>query len=75
MFTFLQPAFLYLYFPEDKTEYIPVVLEFLILLIVCILVFRWLRKKSDRDAEKARELEEKVMKARKEALEKESSQN
>lgn len=75
MFTFLLPAFLYLYFPEDKTEYIPVVLEFLILLIICILVFRWLRRKSDRDAEKARELEEKVMKARKEALEKESSQS
>ncbi|MDI2586470.1 hypothetical protein OR571_04820 [Psychrobacillus sp. NEAU-3TGS] len=74
MFTFLQPAFLYLYFPEDKTEYIPVVIEFLVLLVICIFVFRWFKKKSARDAEKAKVLEEKIMQMRKEELEKQSSQ-
>ncbi|WP_144513943.1 hypothetical protein [Bacillus sp. FJAT-22090] len=74
MFAFLRPGFLYLYFPEDKTEYIPVVLEFLVLMVICVLVFRWLKKKSIKDAEKARELEEKIMQIRKEELEKQSSQ-
>lgn len=74
MFTFLQPAFLYLYFPEDKTEYIPVVIEFLVLMVICVFVFRWLKKKSVKDAEKAREIEEKVMQKRKEELDKQSSQ-
>ena len=74
MFTFLQPAFLYLYFPEDKTEYIPVVIEFLVLLVICIFVFRWFKKKSARDADKAKVLEEKIMRMRKEELEKQSSQ-
>ncbi|MFJ8067083.1 hypothetical protein ACIQYS_21135 [Psychrobacillus sp. NPDC096426] len=74
MFTFLQPAFLYLYFPEDKTEYIPVVIELLVLLVICIFVFKWFKKKSAKDAEKARALEEKIMHMRKEELEKQSSQ-
>ncbi|TQR18360.1 hypothetical protein [Psychrobacillus vulpis] len=75
MLHFLQPGFLYLYFPEDKTEYIPVVLELILLIIICTLVFRWLKRKSVKEAAKAREIEEKVMQARKEALEKELSQN
>ena len=74
MFTFFQLGFLYLYFPEDKTEYIPVVLQFLVLLIICILVFRWLKKKSSKEAEEARKIEEKVLKARKEEIENQSSQ-
>ena len=71
MFSFLQLGFLYLYFPEDKTEYIPVVLEFLILLLICILVFRWLIKKSRRDALKAKEIEDRVLKERREQQNKE----
>ncbi|WP_391202880.1 hypothetical protein [Psychrobacillus sp. L4] len=75
MFHFLQLGFLYLYFPEDKTEYIPVVIELLVLIAICILLFRWLMKKSNRDAEKAREIEAKVMQARKEQMEKDSTQS
>ena len=71
MLSFLQLGFLYLYFPEDKTEYIPVVLEFLILLLVCILVFRWLIKKSRKDALKAKEIEDRVLKERREYQNKE----
>ncbi|QFF99799.1 hypothetical protein PB01_13745 [Psychrobacillus glaciei] len=75
MFHFLQLGFLYLYFPEDKTEYIPVVIELLALIGVCVLLFRWLIKKSNKDAEKAREIETKVMQAKKEQLEKDSTQS
>jgi hypothetical protein len=75
MFHFLQLGFLYLYFPEDKREYIPVVIELFILIGICILLFRWLMKKSNRDAEKAREIEAKVMLAKKEQMEKDSTQS
>ncbi|MFJ7827478.1 hypothetical protein [Psychrobacillus sp. NPDC096623] len=66
MFSFLQLAFLY--FPEDKSEYIPVVIELAVLIIVCIFVFRWLQKKSKKDAEKAKVLEDKIMQAKKDKL-------
>lgn len=71
--SFLVPAFLYLYFPEDKTEYIPVVLELIILIIICVLVFRWLKRKSIKDAARAKEIEEQVMKAKKVPLDKDST--
>lgn len=70
MFTFFPLGFLYLYFPEDKTEYIPVVIEFLVVLVICILFFRWLKKKSHKDAEKAKEIEQRVLQARKDEMEK-----
>ncbi|MEI4771746.1 hypothetical protein WAX74_19185 [Psychrobacillus sp. FJAT-51614] len=70
MLHFLQLGFLYLYFPEDKTEYIPVVIELVVLVILCIFVFRWLKRKSKKDAAKAKELEDRIMQAKKEQLEK-----
>lgn len=75
MFNFLQLGFLYLYFPEDKTEYIPVVIELLVLVVICILLFRWLKKKSRQDAAKAKEIEERVMQERKAEQEKQSPPN
>lgn len=68
MFSFLHLAFLY--FPEDKSEYIPVVIELGVLVALCVFVFRWLLKKSRKDAEKARVLEEKIMQAKKDELHK-----
>jgi len=68
MFSFLHLAFLY--FPEDKSEYIPVVIELIVLVALCVIVFRWLQKKSRKDAEKARVLEEKIMQAKKDELNK-----
>lgn len=62
MFSFLHLAFLY--FPEDKSEYIPVVIELVVLMVICVLVFRWLLKKSKKDAEKAKVLEERIMQAK-----------
>ncbi|WP_313894564.1 hypothetical protein [Psychrobacillus sp.] len=75
MFNFLPLGFLYLYFPEDKTEYIPVVIELIILVTICIFVFRWLKKKSRQDAAKAKEIEDRVMQERKEEQEKQPPQN
>ncbi|WP_277585583.1 hypothetical protein [Psychrobacillus antarcticus] len=66
MFSFLHLAFLY--FPEDKSEYIPVVIELVVLVALCVFVFRWLQKKSKKDAEKARILEERIMQAKKDEL-------
>ena len=66
MFSFLHLAFLY--FPEDKSEYIPVVIELVVLMAFFESVFRWLLKKSKKDAEKAKVLEEKIMQAKQDEL-------
>ncbi|WP_102694226.1 hypothetical protein [Rummeliibacillus pycnus] len=59
----------FLYFPDNKSEYIPAAIELAIILILCILVFNFFRKKARKDLEKTRELEEKILK------EKQSSSN
>ncbi|TKC15483.1 hypothetical protein [Robertmurraya kyonggiensis] len=53
---------LFLYFPEDKTEYIPAGITSAIFLIAAIITMRWIIKKSKRDEEKTKELEEKMLK-------------
>lgn len=52
--------FLYLYFPEDKTEYIPVVLQLIAVLILAAFVIRYLLKRSAIEAEEARKLGERL---------------
>lgn len=52
---------LFLYFPEDKSEYIPAAISFSIFFILCILTFRWIVKRSKKEEEKAKELENKIM--------------
>lgn len=54
----------FLYFPEDKTAYIPAIFEFLIILVLCIFAFMLVRKISKRQELKTKELEEKVLKDR-----------
>lgn len=51
---------LFLYFPEDKSEYIPAAISFTIFLIAAIFTMRFIIKTSKRQAEKAKELEEKI---------------
>jgi flagellar biosynthesis/type III secretory pathway M-ring protein FliF/YscJ len=53
---------LFLYFPEDKSEYIPAAFSFLIFLIMAIIVMRIIIKVSKRELEKAKEVEEKMKK-------------
>lgn len=51
---------LYLYFPEDKTEYIPAAISFGIFMIACAFTFRWIVKHSKREELKTKELEERL---------------
>ncbi|WP_040203873.1 hypothetical protein [Neobacillus jeddahensis] len=51
---------LFLYFPEDKTEYIPAAITCVIFLIGAFLTMRLIMKVSNREAEKAKELEEQL---------------
>jgi flagellar biosynthesis/type III secretory pathway M-ring protein FliF/YscJ len=51
---------LFLYFPEDKSEYIPAAITFTIFFIAAIFFFRWIMKVSNKESEKAKELEERL---------------
>lgn len=53
---------LFLYFPEDKSEYIPAAITFAIFLIGALLTMRWIIKISKREALKTKELEEQILK-------------
>ncbi|AYC29943.1 hypothetical protein [Paenisporosarcina cavernae] len=55
----------FLYFPEDKTEYIPAAIEFAIFAVLCVLAFRWIVKKSKQQEAKTKALEEKILQERK----------
>lgn len=52
---------LFLYFPEDKSEYGPAAITFLIFMIGALLTMRFIIKISKREAMKAKELEEKLL--------------
>lgn len=51
----------FLYFPEDKSSYIPAALEFLAILILCLLVFMLVKRVSKKEALKSKALEEYVL--------------
>jgi hypothetical protein len=52
---------LFLYFPEDKSEYGPAAITFLIFMIGALLTMRFIIKVSKREAMKAKELEKKLL--------------
>ena len=54
----------FLYFPEDKTEYIPAAISFTIFMILCVLAFRWIRKTSKKQEAATKELEERILRER-----------
>lgn len=60
-FVLLMP---FLYFPEDKSEYIPAAISFIIFMTLMLFVFRWIIKKSKRQEEETRELEQRILKER-----------
>ncbi|MBL4954418.1 hypothetical protein RCG24_20685 [Neobacillus sp. OS1-32] len=53
---------LFLYFPEDKSEYIPAAISFMIFLIGAFFTMRLIIKVSKREADRAKELEDKILK-------------
>ncbi|MFC4411348.1 hypothetical protein ACFOZY_13045 [Chungangia koreensis] len=61
----------FLYFPEDKSQYIPSVLWLLAIILLCVLFFRWLKKYSQKEQMKTKELEERILRERQQENEKE----
>lgn len=52
----------FLYFPDDKTEYIPAFIALAVCIVVAYLVFRWIRSYSKSQEQKMKNFEEEVMK-------------
>lgn len=57
----------FLYFPEDKSEYIPAAISFFIFMVLLVITFNWIRKISKKQEEETRELEERILRERQEA--------
>ncbi|MBE3570355.1 MAG: hypothetical protein IMW92_09675 [Bacillales bacterium] len=55
---------LFLYFPEDKSEYIPAAISMTIFFILAVIAFLLIKKISQKEEEKTRELEEQINKQR-----------
>ncbi|KOO48514.1 hypothetical protein [Priestia koreensis] len=53
---------LFLYFPEDKSEYIPAAITCFIFLIGALITMRWIINVSKKEALKAKKLEEALLK-------------
>ncbi|WP_071460533.1 hypothetical protein [Bacillus massilinigeriensis] len=53
---------LFLYFPEDKSEYIPASITFVIFAIAAIVTMRLIVKVSNKEAQKAKEYEAELKK-------------
>lgn len=56
---------LFLYFPEDKSEYIPAGITAVIFLAAALFTMRWIIKVSKKEELKTKKLEEKVLKDQK----------
>lgn len=51
----------FLYFPEDKSTYLPAFIKLLLMVLVCVMVFKFLRKLSAKEAAKAELLEQEML--------------
>lgn len=51
----------FLYFPEDKTEYIPALIMLLLFILLAFIVYKLIKKYSRNEEEKMKEFEEKVL--------------
>ena len=51
----------FLYFPDDKTEYIPALIMLLLFILLAFIVYKLIKKYSRNEEEKMREFEEKVL--------------
>jgi hypothetical protein len=52
---------LFLYFPEDKSEYIPAGITCFIFLVAAVITMRFIIKVSKKEAMKAKKLEEEIL--------------
>lgn len=62
----------FLYFPEDKSEYIPAAISFTVFMILMAFTFRWILRNSKKQEEETRELEERILRERQNAKNKEN---
>lgn len=51
----------FLYFPEDKTEYIPALIMLFLFILLAFVVYRIIKKYSRNEEEKMKDFEEKVL--------------
>lgn len=58
----------FLYFPEDKSLYVPAAIELLIMLALCVGVFMLFKKLNKKQIQKAKALEERILHERKEHI-------
>ena len=59
----------FLYFPEDKTEYIPAAISFAVFMVLMVFAFRWIRNNSKKQEAEAKVLEDQILSERREAKE------
>ncbi|WP_108670705.1 hypothetical protein [Peribacillus acanthi] len=52
---------LFLYFPEDKSEYIPAGITSFIFLVAAVITMRFIINVSKKEAKKAKELEDEIL--------------
>lgn len=52
----------FLYFPENKMEYIPAAFSMVFFLILAILTYKWFKTKSQKDEVKMKAFEDEIMK-------------
>ena len=51
----------FLYFPDDKTEYIPALIMLLLFILLAFIVYKLIKKYSRNEEEKMKDFEEKVL--------------
>lgn len=65
----------FLYFPEDKAEYIPAAISFVTFMVLLAFTFRWILRNSKKQEAETKELEERILRERREAKENENLLN
>ena len=65
----------FLYFPEDKSEYIPAAISFIFFMILLVLAFNWIRRNSKKQEEETKELEERILRERRAENEAKKNEN
>lgn len=60
----------FLYFPEDKSAYIPAIVEMIFLVLLCLAVLFAVKRLSKRQEMKTKELEERILMEREKEKEK-----
>ncbi|OXS77625.1 hypothetical protein [Domibacillus enclensis] len=56
----------FLYFPEDKSEYIPAAISMSVFVLMAVLAFLLIKRVSKKEEEKTKHLEEQIRKANEE---------